>query len=92
MTSQQTIDNLQYQKTQLVKQIHDAERQLASLDKQINRLNQVTNESPRIQAFADNYKGLSYRGNTFYYRYKEIEKPFFQLFLNYPHPSKRHAI
>lgn len=35
MTSQQTIDNLQYQKTQLVKQIHEAQRQLTSLDTQI---------------------------------------------------------
>ena len=27
MTSQQTLDDLQYQKTQLVKQIHETERQ-----------------------------------------------------------------
>ena len=88
MHSQQTIDNLQYQKTQLVKQIHEAKRQLASLDKKINILNQVTSESNRIQTFVDNYDGLNYYDNTFYYRYKETEKPFFQVFLNYPYPSK----
>lgn len=38
MHSQQTIDNLQYQKTQLVKQIHEAQRQLTSLDTQIKTL------------------------------------------------------
>ena len=48
MTSQQTIDDLQYQKTQLVKQIHEAERQLTSLDTQIKTLEQVTKESPHI--------------------------------------------
>ena len=59
MTSQQTIDDLQYQKTQLVKQINEAQRQLTSLDTQIKTLTQVTSESPRIQAFVDSYKSLT---------------------------------
>lgn len=65
MTSQQTIDDLQYQKTQLVKQIHEAERQLTSLDTQIKTLEQVTKESPHIQAFVDQHFGLSYHNNRF---------------------------
>ena len=66
MTSQQTIDDLQYQKTQLVKQIQDAERQLTSLDTQIKTLEQVTKESPQIQTFVDQHFGLSYGNNRFY--------------------------
>lgn len=71
MTSQPTIDDLQYQKTQLVKQINEARRQLTSLDNQIKTLTQVTSESPRIQAFVDRYKDLSYTNGTFYYRPNE---------------------
>lgn len=83
MTSQQTIDDLQYQKTQLVKQIHEAERQLTSLDTQIKTLEQVTKESPQIQAFVDQHFGLSYHNNRFYYR--PILNSFY---FNYSYPSK----
>lgn len=83
MTSQQTIDNLQYQKTQLVKQIHEAQRQLTSLDTQIKTLEQVTKESPQIQAFVDKYFGLNYHNNRFYYR--PILNSFY---FNYSYPSK----
>lgn len=83
MHSQQTIDDLQYQKTQLVKQINEARRQLTSLDTQIKTLTQITSESPRIQAFVDNYKGLSYANGTFYYR--QPGNPFY---FNYDYPSK----
>lgn len=83
MTSQQTIDDLQYQKTQLVKQIQDAERQLTSLDTQIKTLEQVTKESPQIQTFVDQHFGLSYVNDRFYYR------PLLSLFyFNYSYPSK----
>ena len=85
MTSQQTIDDLQYQKTQLVKQIHEATRQLTSLDNQIKTLTQVTSESPRIQAFVDSYKGLTYSYVTFYYRPNESFSP---IYFNYDYPSK----
>lgn len=85
MTSQQTIDDLQYQKTQLIKQIKDAERQLTSLDTQIKTLEQVTKESPQIQAFVDNYKGLTYNSGTFYYR---LNEPFSPLYFRYTYPSK----
>lgn len=85
MHSQQTIDDLQYQKTQLVKQIHEAQRQLTSLDTQIKTLTQVTSESPRIQAFVDNYKGLTYSYGTFYYRPNESFSP---IYFNYDYPSK----
>ena len=85
MTSQQTIDNLQYQKTQLVKQINEATRQLTSLDNQIKTLTQITSESPRIQAFVDSHKGLSYSNGTFYYRPNE---PFSTIYFNYDYPSK----
>lgn len=84
MTSQQTIDDLQYQKTQLVKQIHEAERQLTSLDTQIKTLEQVTKESPQIQAFVDQHFGLSYHNNRFCYH--PILNPFY--FNNYSYPSK----
>lgn len=83
MTSQQTIDDLQYQKTQLVKQIHEAERQLTSLDTQIKTLEQVTKESSQIQAFVDQHFGLSYHNNRFYYR--PLLNPFY---FNYSYPSK----
>lgn len=83
MHSQQTIDNLQYQKTQLVKQIHEAQRQLTSLDTQIKTLEQVTKESPQIQAFVDQHFGLSYHNNRFYYR--PILNSFY---FNYSYPSK----
>ena len=83
MTSQQTIDNLQYQKTQLVKQIHEAQRQLTNLDTQIKTLEQVTKESPQIQAFVDKYFGLNYHNNRFYYR--PILNSFY---FNYSYPSK----
>lgn len=86
MTSQQTIDNLQYQKTQLIKQIKDAERQLTSLDTQIKTLEQVTKESPQIQAFVDKYKDLTYHHNTFYYRPKN------QFYFNYSYPSKAKSL
>lgn len=69
--------------TQLVKQIHEAERQLTSLDTQIKTLEQVTKESPRIQAFVDKYFGLSYHNNRFYYR--PILNSFY---FNYSYPSK----
>lgn len=85
MHSQQTIDDLQYQKTQLVKQIHEATRQLTSLDNQIKTLTQVTSESPRIQAFVDSYKGLTYSYGTFYYRPNESFSP---IYFNYDYPSK----
>ena len=85
MTSQQTIDNLQYQKTQLVKQINEAQRQLTSLDNQIKTLTQVTSESPRIQAFVDSYKSLTYSYGTFYYRPNESSSP---IYFNYDYPSK----
>lgn len=85
MHSQQTIDDLQYQKTQLVKQFHNAQRQLTSLDTQIKTLTQVTSESPRIQAFVDNYKGLAYSYGTFYYRPNESFSP---IYFNYDYPSK----
>lgn len=85
MHSQQTLDDLQYQKTQLVKQIHEAERQLTSLDNQIKALTQVTSESPRIQAFVDSYKGLTYNYGTFYYRPNESFSP---IYFNYDYPSK----
>ena len=68
MTSQQTLDDLQYQKTQLVKQINEAQRQLTSLDTQIKTLEQVTKESSQIQAFVDQHFGLSYHNNRFCYR------------------------
>ena len=84
MTSQQTIDNLQYQKTQLVKQIHEAQRQLTSLDTQIKTLEQVTKESPQIQAFVDQHFGLSYHNNRFCYH--PILNSFY--FNNYSYPSK----
>lgn len=83
MHSQQTIDDLQYQKTQLVKQINEAQRQLTSLDNQIKTLQQVTSESPRIQAFVDSYKDLTYSNGTFYYR--QPGNPFY---FNYDYPSK----
>ena len=87
MTSQQTLDDLQYQKTQLVKQIQDAERQLTSLDTQIKTLEQVTKESPHIQAFVDQHFGLSYHNNRFYYR------PLLSLFyFNYSYPSKAKSL
>lgn len=85
MHSQQTIDNLQYQKTQLVKQINEARRQLTSLDTQIKTLQQVTSESPRIQAFVDSYKSLTYSNGTFYYR---LNEPFSPLYFRYTYPSK----
>lgn len=85
MHSQQTINDLQYQKTQLVKQIHEAQRQLTSLDTQIKTLTQVTSESPRIQAFVDSYKGLTYSYGTFYYRPNESFSP---IYFNYDYPSK----
>lgn len=85
MHSQQTIDDLQYQKTQLVKQINEAQRQLTSLDTQIKTLTQVTSESPRIQAFVDSYKGLTYSYGTFYYRPNESFSP---IYFNYDYPSK----
>lgn len=85
MTSQQTIDNLQYQKTQLVKQINEAQRQLTSLDTQIKTLEQVTKESPQIQAFVDSYKDLTYNSDTFYYR---LNEPFSPLYFRYTYPSK----
>lgn len=75
MTSQQTLDDLQYQKTQLVKQIHETERQLTSLDTQIKTLEQVTKESPQIQAFVDQHFGLSYHNNRFCYH--PILNPFY---------------
>ena len=87
MHSQQTIDDLQYQKTQLVKQINEAQRQLTSLDNQIKTLQQVTSESPRIQAFVDNYKGLNYTNGTFYYR--QPGNPFY---FNYTYPSKAKSL
>lgn len=87
MHSQQTIDDLQYQKTQLVKQINKARRQLTSLDNQIKTLQQVTSESPRIQAFVDNYNGLSYSNGTFYYR--QPGNPFY---FNYTYPSKAKSL
>ena len=83
MTSQQTIDNLQYQKTQLVKQIHEAQRQLTSLDTQIKTLEQMTKESSQIQAFVDQHFSLSYHNNRFYYR--PILNSFY---FNYSYPSK----
>ena len=83
MHSQQTIDDLQYQKTQLVKQINEAQRQLTSLDNQIKTLQQVTSESPRIQAFVDSYKDLTYSNGTFYYC--QPGNPFY---FNYDYPSK----
>lgn len=83
MHSQQTIDDLQYQKTQLVKQINEVQRQLTSLDNQIKTLQQVTSESPRIQAFVDSYKDLTYSNGTFYYR--QPGNPFY---FNYDYPSK----
>lgn len=87
MTSQQTIDNLQYQKTQLVKQINEARRQLTSLDTQIKTLEQVTKESPQIQAFVDKHFGLSYHNNHFYYR------PLLSSFyLYYSYPSKAKSL
>lgn len=76
----QTIDDLQYQKTQLVKQINEARRQLTSLDTQIKTLEQVTKESPRIQDFVDSYKGLTYSNGTFYYR---LNEPFSPLYFRY---------
>ena len=85
MTSQQTIDDLQYQKTQLVKQIHEAQRQLTSLDTRIKTLEQVTKENPRIQDFVDSYKGLTYSNSTFYYR---LNEPFSPLYFRYAYPSK----
>lgn len=88
MTSQQTIDDLQYQKTQLVKQIQDAERQLTSLDTQIKTLEQVTKESPQIQAFVDKYFGLSYHNNRFCYH--PILNPFYVN--NYSYPSKAKSL
>ena len=84
MTSQQTLDDLQYQKTQLVKQIHETERQLTSLDTQIKTLEQVTKESPQIQAFVDQHFGLSYHNNRFCY--PPILNSFY--FNNYSYPSK----
>lgn len=87
MTSQQTIDDLQYQKTQLVKQIHEAERQLTNLDTQIKTLEQVTKESPQIQAFVDQHFGLSYHNNRFYYR--PILNSFY---FNYSYPSKAKSL
>lgn len=81
----QTIDNLQYQKTQLVKQINEAQRQLISLDTQIKTLEQVTKESPQIQAFVDSYKDLTYNSDTFYYR---LNEPFSPLYFRYTYPSK----
>lgn len=87
MTSQQTLDDLQYQKTQLVKQIQEAEHQLTSLDTQIKTLEQVTKESPQIQAFVDKYKDLTYHHNTFYYRPKN---QFY--FNNYSYPSKAKSL
>lgn len=87
MHSQPTIDDLQYQKTQLVKQINEATRQLTSLDTQIKTLQQVTSESPRIQAFVDNYNGLSYSNGTFYYR--QPGNPFY---FNYDYPSKAKSL
>lgn len=85
MTPQQTIDDLQYQKTQLVKQIHEAERQLTNLDTRIKTLEQVTKESPQIQTFVDSYKNLTYSNGTFYYR---LNKPFSPLYFRYTYPSK----
>lgn len=87
MTSQQTLDDLQHQKTQLVKQIHEAERQLTSLDTQIKTLEQVTKESPQIQAFVDQHFGLSYHNNRFYYR--PILNSFY---FNYSYPSKTKSL
>lgn len=87
MTSQQTIDDLQYQKTQLVKQIHEAQRQLTSLDTQIKTLEQVTKESPQIQTFVDQHFGLSYHNNCFYYR--PLLNPFY---FNYDYPSKAKSL
>lgn len=84
MHSQQTIDNLQYQKTQLVKQINEAQRQLTSLDTQIKTLEQITKESLQIQAFVDKHFGLSYHNNHFCYH--PILNPFY--FNNYSYPSK----
>ena len=87
MTSQQTIDDLQYQKTQLVKQINEAQRQLTSLDTQIKTLEQVTKESSQIQAFVDKHFGLSYGNNHFYYR------PLLNSFyFNYSYPSKAKSL
>lgn len=85
MHSQQTIDDLQYQKTQLIKQINEASRQLTSLDNQIKTLTQVTSESPHIQAFVDSYKDLTYNYGTFYYRPNESFSP---IYFNYDYPSK----
>lgn len=72
-------------KTQLVKQIHEAQRQLTSLDTQIKTLTQVTSESPRIQAFVDSYKDLTYNYGTFHYRPNESFSP---IYFNYDYPSK----
>ena len=88
MTSQQTLDDLQYQKTQLVKQIHETERQLTSLDTQIKTLEQVTKESPQIQAFVDQHFGLSYHNNRFCYH--PILNSFY--FNNYSYPSKAKSL
>lgn len=87
MHSQQTIDDLQYQKTQLVKQINEAQRQLTSPDNQIKTLQQVTSESPRIQAFVDSYKDLTYSNGAFYYR--QPGNPFY---FNYDYPSKAKSL
>ena len=62
-----------------------AQRQLTSLDTQIKTLTQVTSESPRIQAFVDSYKGLTYSYGTFYYRPNESFSP---IYFNYDYPSK----
>lgn len=87
MHSQQTIDDLQYQKTQLVKQINEAQRQLTSLNNQIKTLTQVTSESPRIQAFVDSHKNLTYNNGTFYYR-----QPGNSFYFNYQYPSKAKSL
>lgn len=85
----QTIDDLQYQKTQLVKQINEAQRQLTNLDTRIKTLEQVTKESPQIQAFVDSYKGLTYTNGTFYYR---LNEPFSPIYFNYDYPSKAKSL
>lgn len=87
MISQQSIDDLQYQKTQLIKQIHEAERQLTSLDTQIKTLEQVTKESPQIQAFVDQHFGLSYHNNRFCYH--PILNSFY---FYYSYPSKAKSL
>lgn len=84
---QPDIDNLQYQKTQLVKQINEARRQLTSLDTQIKTLEQVTKESPQTQAFVDQHFGLSYHNNRFCYH--PILNSFY---FYYSYPSKAKSL